>query len=471
MSLNLKSRFANLGDKFYARVSPTPLKNPHLIHFNHEVAQQISLDEQSLDWVSVLGGHKVIDNYHPLAALYAGHQFGAWVPRLGDGRAMLIAEHQDIGENIWELQTKGGGETPFSRNADGRAVLRSSIREYLCSHAMHKLGVPTTFAMALIGAETKVYREQVETAAIVLRVAPSFIRFGSFEVFANHGAELEQLSQYMLDNFFPQFKTADKPLLSMYEEIIRRTAAMIAKWQGLGFCHGVMNTDNMSILGLTLDYGPFGFMDNYDPKHICNHSDYSGRYAYANQPYIGWWNLARLGESLLSLLSETEVRDTLGKYSEYFTSYYLHEFGNKLGIPDLNKADLALLEELLAILAVNKIDWTIFWRQFSYGANDKLPSSLITDAKYINWLLKYNQRRINLNLAECQVLMLNSNPAVVARNYLLQRAIEKAQVGDFSELDNLYRALSTPYEDKPEFAHYQDYPPLEAAEISVSCSS
>ena len=212
-------------------------------------------------------------------------------------------------------------------------------------------------------------------------------------------------------------------------------------------------------------------MDNYDPKHICNHSDYNGRYAYVNQPYIGWWNLARLGESLLCLISESDIGDALGKYSEYFTNYYLHEFGNKLGIPDMNKADLPLLEELLAILAAKKIDWTIFWRQFSYGISNKLPTILITDTEYTNWLLKYNQRRLNLDGKESQLLMLKSNPAIVARNYLLQRAIEKAQEADFSELDNLYRALSNPFDDISEFAHYQDYPPIEAAEISVSCSS
>jgi uncharacterized protein YdiU (UPF0061 family) len=467
--INFANRFAKLGEQFYAHVSPTPLKNPHLIHFNHQLADKLNLDDSSYDWVKILGGQQVFPEYTPLAALYAGHQFGVWVSQLGDGRAMLIAEHRDMHNNIWELQTKGGGPTPFSRNADGRAVLRSSIREYLCAHAMASLGVPTTNCLAMVGATSTVYREDIETAAVVLRVAPSFIRFGSFEVFASREQtdNLKQLCYYVIDNFYPQFKQGANPILSMYQETIKTTALMIAKWQALGFCHGVMNTDNMSILGLTLDYGPFGFMDRYDPKHICNHSDYSGRYAYANQPYIGWWNLARLGEALLSIISEDEVTKALALYSDYYTDYYLYEFGNKLGIYDLERRDLAFLDELLNILATNQVDWTIFWRQFSCGIN---IDSLVNDSKYIIWLDKYNLRCKNLDKDKSMHLMQSNNPAIILRNYLLQNAIVQAQNGDFSEVDNLFRAFTSPYEDRAEFSHYKDYPPI-GSDISVSCSS
>lgn len=463
-------RFAKLGEHFFKYVSPTPLNNPHLIHFNEQLADKLDLNINSVDWVAYLSGQKLFNEYKPLAALYAGHQFGVWVPQLGDGRAMLIAEHVDKKNNIWELQTKGGGQTPFSRGADGRAVLRSSIREYLCSHVMMSLGVSTTNVLALIGSTTPVRREETETAAVVLRVAPSFIRFGSFEVFAcrNEIDNLKELCDYVIDNYYPKSRDDGTPILSMYHEIVKNTALMIAKWQALGFCHGVMNTDNMSILGLTIDYGPFGFMDRYDPKYICNHSDYNGRYAYINQPYIGWWNLARLGEALLDILSKEQISDTLSKYNKYFTDYYVHEFGNKLGIYDFKRSDLEFLDELLSILATNQIDWTIFWREFSFGRG---LDSLVSDSGYKMWLEKYNLRCKDLDQVKSRILMKSTNPAIVPRNHLLQNAITKAQGGDFSEVDILFKALSNPYDDIAEFSHYQDTPPIGTEEILVSCSS
>ncbi len=468
--INFTHRFAHLGEDFFAYVAPTPLQKPHLIHFNTKFANKLNLDANSTDWAMLLGGQISFKEYPSLATLYAGHQFGVWVPQLGDGRAMLIAEHLDKQDNIWELQTKGGGKTPFSRGADGRAVLRSSIREYLCSHAMASFGVPTTNVLALVGSASPVRREDMETAAVVLRVAPSFIRFGSFEVFAsrNETDKLKKICNYVIDSFYPHLKNDKQPILAMYHEVVKNTALMIAKWQALGFCHGVMNTDNMSILGLTIDYGPFGFMDEYNPNHICNHSDYNGRYAYINQPYIGRWNLARFGEALLGILSETEVSDTIAKYSEYFTDYYTHEFGSKLGIYDFKRSDLEFLDELLNILATNNIDWTYFWHEFSSGRH---LDTLASNSVYKIWLEKYNLRTKDLDQATSKKLMKSTNPAIVPRNYLLQNAITKAQAGDFSEVDNLFRALSNPYDDIPEFSHYQDLPPVGAEEIIVSCSS
>ena len=468
--IKFTQRFAKLGERFFKYISPTPLDNPHLIHFNEQLGAKLDLNVNSVDWVTYLSGQKSFTEYQPLASLYAGHQFGSWVPQLGDGRAMLIAEHVDLDNNIWELQTKGGGQTPFSRGADGRAVLRSSIREYLCSHAMMSLGVPTTKALALLGSDTKVRREESENAAVVLRVAPSFIRFGSFEVFSSRNEidNLQKLCDYVIDNYYPKCRNNAKPILAMYDEVIKNTALMIAKWQALGFCHGVMNTDNMSILGLTIDYGPFGFMDTYDPKHICNHSDYNGRYSYVNQPYIGWWNLARLGEALLDILSKEEVGEALSKYSEYFTSCYAHEFGNKLGIYDFGRDDLEFLDELLNILSSNQIDWTIFWRKFSFG--DHLDA-LVSDSAYKAWLDKYYTRCKDLDQEKSMILMKSTNPAIIARNYLLQNAIAKAQSGDFSEVNNLFRAFSNPYDETKEFAKYKEIPPDGIEEIIVSCSS
>ena len=476
---NIVKRYANLGGEFCVQVMPSPLSTPQLIHYNHTLAHDLNLEsgkQQLHNLVNLLGGTATLKQYPALASLYAGHQFGVWVPELGDGRALLIAEHKDQHENIWELQTKGSGTTPFSRGADGRAVLRSSIREYLCSHAMASMGVPTTRALAIIGSNMPVYREQVETAAVILRVAPSFIRFGSFEVFAarKQTQQLRQLIDFVITNYYSEVSNTHFPELSFYQEVIKHTALMLAKWQALGFCHGVMNTDNMSILGLTLDYGPFGFMEEYNHDYICNHSDYHGRYAYVNQPYIAWWNLARLGEALLDIIPEEQVRSSLSGFSEHFTGYYLAEFGNKLGISDLGRGDLALVEELLAILAQHKIDWTIFWRQFSYQSSKPslgVPQVLLNNTMYIEWLKKYQVRASKISNEERQKIMLQVNPAIVPRNYMLQQAISRAQSNDFSEVDRLFRALTNPYIESAEFRDYQGYPPQGTKSIPISCSS
>lgn len=471
-------RFKELGQEFFAEVTPDPLQNPCLVHFNTPLANQLNLNPVAFDWVGILSGNEPSLVMSAVATLYAGHQFGVWNPQLGDGRAMLIAEHQDKDGNVWELQTKGGGETPFSRHADGRAVLRSSIREYLCSHAMASLGVPTTLALAIVGSDTPVYRETKETGAVVLRIAPSFLRFGHFEIFAKRDQidNLQQLMHFTLKHLYPEYLSAPKPFLAMFEEIIRRTAYMIAKWQGLGFCHGVMNTDNMSILGLTLDYGPFGFMDKFDLGHICNHSDHSGRYAYANQPHIAWWNLQRLAESFLEIIPEQELRDALGKFAPYYNQYYIHEMGNKLGIPDLSLDDLDFLNELIEVLARFKVDWTIFWRQFSLhllkpSGENTLSQELLQDPAYLAWLNKYKNRCRGLDAVASQSLMLNSNPALVPRNYMLHNAIIKAETGDFSEVERLFRALSNPYSEDIEFKDYYAYPPDSSENIILSCSS
>lgn len=472
------ARFKALGTEFYAEVRPVPLNNPHLVHFNTPLANQLNLNSSTLDWVGLLSGNAPKQDMSAIATLYAGHQFGTWNPQLGDGRAMLIAEHQDKQGNLWELQTKGGGETPFSRHADGRAVLRSSIREYLCSHAMANLGVPTTLALALVGSDTPVYRETKETGAVVLRVAPSFLRFGHFEIFAkrNQIDNLQQLMHFTLKHLYPEYLSAAKPFVAMFEEVIRRTAYMVAKWQGLGFCHGVMNTDNMSILGLTLDYGPFGFMDKFDLGHICNHSDHSGRYAYANQPHIAWWNLQRLAESFLEIIPEQELRDALGKFAPYYNQYYIDEMGNKLGITDFSLDDLDFLNELIEVLARFRADWTIFWRQFSLDllrpdSGSLLSQELLHDPAYIAWLDKYKDRCRGLDIVARQRLMLSSNPALVPRNYMLHHAIIKAEAGDFSEVDRLFRALLSPYSEGVEFQDYYAYPPDSAESIILSCSS
>ncbi|MCC2644545.1 MAG: YdiU family protein [Burkholderiales bacterium] len=476
---NISPQFANLGSEFYQLVNPEPLLNPHFIHINSPLVNQLNLGDISEDqWLNIVNGTLAVEKYKPLASLYAGHQFGVWVPQLGDGRAILIAEHKDTNKQVWEFQLKGAGQTPYSRFADGRAVLRSSIREYLCSHAMHSLGIPTTQALAIIGSSTHVVREEVETGAIVLRVAPSFIRFGHFEVFASRSQikELNQLAGFIIDHYYPDCNNAANKFSALLDKIVNNTAKMVAKWQSVGFCHGVMNTDNMSILGLTIDYGPFGFLDKYDPNHICNHSDHEGRYSFANQPKIAWWNLGRLAQSLSLLTPAEELQQSLDNFAIYFNQYYMQEMGNKLGISNFKSDDLELLGELLNILERGNTDWTIFWYNLSKMEQDNTSFILdyVINRDELNlWLDKYLVRRKQqvLDFIDSQKLMLKANPAIVLRNYMAQNAIIAAQKGDYTEFECLFNALSTPFEMHAGHSNYYAYPPEDAVHISVSCSS
>lgn len=297
-NLNFTNRYARLPAAFYTRQAAAPLPAPYLVSFNPAAAALIDLhpDAAQLENVAeMLTGNLPLPGQDSLAALYSGHQFGIYVPQLGDGRALWLGEIRTANGEHWELQLKGSGLTPYSRMGDGRAVLRSSIREYLCSEAMAGLGIPTTRALSITGSDEPVYRETPETAAVVLRMAPSFIRFGSFEVFyyRNQHDLLRMLADFVIDTYYPQGRAAANPYLYLLEQAVERTARLIAQWQAVGFCHGVMNSDNMSILGLTMDYGPFGFLDAFDPGHICNHSDHGGRYAYDQQPQIGLWKRNR----------------------------------------------------------------------------------------------------------------------------------------------------------------------------------
>lgn len=476
---NLSPQFASLGTNFYQFATPDPLTNPHLIHLNTNLVTQLNLaDISTTQWLNIVNGQTLVNQYKPLASLYAGHQFGTFVPQLGDGRAILIAEHKDTNNQVWELQLKGAGQTPYSRFADGRAVLRSSIREYLCSHAMQALGIPTTQALAIISSETLVTREEIETGSIILRIAPSFIRFGHFEVFASRNQinELSKLANYVIDQYYPECNNTPNKFSALLDRVANNTAKMIAKWQSVGFCHGVMNSDNMSILGLTLDYGPFGFLDSYNPNYICNHSDHSGRYSYANQPQIAWWNLERFAECLSLLTPLEELQDSLNNYAVYFNQYYIQEMGNKLGISNFKLEDLDLLNELLTILEQSGANWTIFWHNLSKinQDNDTAILDYVTNRNELEiWLGKYLIRRQqqNLDFTQTQNLMLKTNPTIVLRNHMAQSAIGKAQNGDYTEFERLFDALSTPFERHDKYLDYYNYPPDWAASISLSCSS
>ena len=421
----------------------------------------------------------------PLAAVYSGHQFGVWAGQLGDGRAILLGEAaaESINpEASLELQLKGAGPTPYSRRADGRAVLRSSIREFLCSEAMAALGIPTSRALAVVGADQRVMRETPETVAVVTRMAPSFVRFGSFEhwFYNDRPTELKILADYVIARSYPDLQDAANPYAALLIEVSRRTAELVAQWQAVGFMHGVLNTDNMSILGQTLDYGPFGFMDAYDPAHICNHTDVQGRYAYNMQPRIGQWNCSALGQALLPLIGEIDIaREALATYQPSFDIKMAALWQAKLGLHSQQPDDSLLLDALLAILQRSRVDFSLFFRRLSGLRRDDLAADaplrdlFLDRAAFDAWAVQYRARLAQENSIDAvrAAAMNRVNPRFVLRNYLAQIAIDKAQKKDFSEVATLLAILQRPFDDQPEHEAYAALPPDWAGQLEVSCSS
>jgi uncharacterized protein YdiU (UPF0061 family) len=500
----LGNRFAVLPPAFFTQLQPTPLPAPYPVAFSASAAALIGLAPDALAdpaLLEALAGNRTLPASLPLAAVYSGHQFGVWAGQLGDGRAILLgdvaaavaattaAEPETPGGRI-ELQLKGAGLTPYSRMGDGRAVLRSSIREFLCSEAMAALGIPTTRALAVIGSNARIMREMPETAAVVTRMAPSFIRFGSFEHWYYKGdhAALKILADTVIAQFYPALQAADNPYAALLAEVARRTAELVAQWQAVGFMHGVLNTDNMSILGLTLDYGPFGFMEAFDPRHICNHTDQQGRYAYNNQPQIGEWNCYALGQALLPLIGDVDAtKAALAGYQPAFAAKKDALLHAKLGLQTVKPEDDALFDALFSILP--GVDFTLFFRRLgdlqaqlttSASSTEEMAQTdaplrdlFIDRAAFDRWAQRYRTRlqAEDSNDAARRLAMHAVNPKYVLRNYLAQAAIERAQAGDFSELARLQQVLQKPFDEQPEFAHYAALPPDWASHLEVSCSS
>ncbi|MDB5805825.1 MAG: hypothetical protein JWN73_3147 [Betaproteobacteria bacterium] len=483
-ALDWAPRFGKLPEKFYTRLAPTPLPEPYLVAFNPDAAPLIGLapgEESRADFASFFTGNQAFAGSSPLAAVYSGHQFGVYVPQLGDGRAISLGEV--VGSaGACEIQLKGAGRTPYSRSGDGRAVLRSSIREYLCSEAMHGLGIATTRALAITGSDQPVIRETVETAAVVTRLAPSLVRFGSFE-FWYHRRDAEavrQLADYVIREFYPEFEGAEDRYPLFLREVVRRTARMIAQWQAVGFMHGVMNTDNMSILGLTLDYGPFGFMEAFEPGHICNHTDEGGRYAYNMQPQVGLWNLYALGQALVPLMEPEIIEAELKTYDAQFDEVMNGMLRAKLGLASPHDDDHLLVNELFGLMAESHADYTLFFRTLSglhaadAAGDAPLRDLVINRERFDAWAVSYRRRLTLENSVDAQrsVLMNANNPKYVLRNYLAEVAIRKARdERDYSEIENLRKLLSRPYDEQPENAHYAALPPDWASGLEVSCSS
>ncbi|NML48332.1 YdiU family protein [Ramlibacter sp. G-1-2-2] len=483
LGLPWQEGFAGLGPAFYTELAPTPLAAPALVSLNEPLARDLGLDPAQLaspPGVAALTGNVLFEGGRPLASVYSGHQFGVWAGQLGDGRAILLGEVQTpLGPQ--ELQLKGSGRTPYSRMGDGRAVLRSSIREYLGSEAMQGLGVPTTRALSVTGSPQPVRREEIETAAVVLRVAPSFIRFGHFEHFSSREqyGELRQLADYVIDRYYPACRGCERlagnPYANLLEQVSERTAALMAQWQAVGFCHGVMNTDNMSILGLTIDYGPFQYLDAFVPNHICNHSDESGRYAYNRQPNVAHWNLFCLGQALLPLVEDQELAlAALESYKTVFPREMEGRMRAKLGLQGEQEADRQLIEDVLQLLAADRVDYPIFWRRLSrYVAGapaEEVRDLFLARERIDGWLRQYDERLPDdRNTAARR--MLATNPKYVLRNHLCELAIRQAKLNDFSAVEALLRLVRAPFDEHPEHEDMAGFPPDWASHIEISCSS
>ncbi|HUR42031.1 MAG TPA: protein adenylyltransferase SelO [Verrucomicrobiae bacterium] len=510
------SLLPGLGTNYYSTVPTTPVSEPHLVAFNPDAAALIDLDPaQARDarFIEVMAGNAPMPHGESVAMLYAGHQFGVFVPQLGDGRAITVGEVKNARGEHWELQLKGAGKTPYSRFGDGRAVLRSTIREYLCGEAMHGLGIPTTRSLCIVGSPLPVQRETMETAAVLCRMAPSHVRFGSFEVFYYRGehGRLAPLADHVIRNHFPDIgarappteaplpparetrpytkeasteslpaeRSVGGPLgptdyAAWLKEVIERTARLMAQWQSVGFCHGVMNTDNFSILGLTLDYGPYGFMEQFEPGWICNHTDEGGRYSYENQPGIGHWNCSKLLQATLPLLDDKpeaaveKAYALLEAYGPAFTAENVARWRAKLGLREPRDSDPDLVNRLLDVMARSKADFTTVFRLLKNPA--AVRDHMLDLECYDAWLADYRARLAHENSDDAgrAARMDAANPKYVLRNHLAQAAIEKAQVGDFGEIEVLRALLARPFDEQP---GYEAYTQPGTQKIEVSCSS
>jgi uncharacterized protein YdiU (UPF0061 family) len=462
----------------YSRVNPTPVAAPRLLAWSDDCASLLGVARPLTNTgtaVEILAGNRVLPTMKPYSARYGGHQFGVWAGQLGDGRAITLGELTPRPGERWELQLKGAGRTPYSRTADGRAVLRSSVREFLCSEAMHFLGVPTTRALSLVATGDMVVRDmfydgnaQPEPGAVVCRVAPSFVRFGNFEIHASRDERdsLQRLADHVIATHFPGLGAPSPGTYGRwFEEICRRTAVMLAHWMRVGFVHGVMNTDNMSILGLTIDYGPYGWLEGYDPAWTPNTTDLPGRrYAYGRQPDIAAWNLARLAGALNPLIEDVAVLEHgLEVYADTFTSSWRAMLADKLGLTSLDHdGDEELVRDLFGVLQQTETDMTLFFRGLPAACADNIealrPAFYLDGApdeahraRLSSWLVRYAGRleHEQLPAAERAARMSRANPKYVLRNYLAQQAIDAATEGDVSGIERLLRVLEAPYDEQP----------------------
>jgi serine/tyrosine/threonine adenylyltransferase len=495
-------RLREVRNALYSAVSPTPVIQPRLIAHSQEVADLLGFAENDVNsarFADVFAGNALLEGMHPYSANYGGHQFGHWAGQLGDGRAISLGEVVARDGQRWELQLKGAGPTPYSRSADGRAVLRSSVREFLCSEAMHHLGVPTTRALSLVATGEAVVRDMFydgrpapEPGAVVCRVAPSFIRFGNFELPSSRGETdvLRQLVDFAIRRDFPELRGDGETLRAdWFAEVCRRTAVMVAHWMRVGFVHGVMNTDNMSILGLTIDYGPYGWIDNFDPDWTPNTTDRQHRrYRFGQQPQVAHWNLACLAQALAPVFGSVEpLQEGLQCYVDAYAEADRANIAAKLGLLECRDEDVAMMQSLYEWMAASEVDMTLFFRTLSDlgpATPDHFSDAFYDDAKrergwsdLCDWLDRYRQRLSSDAQSDEQrrTRMRLSNPKYVLRNWLAQQAIDKAHEGDESEIHALLEVMRRPYEDQPGMERFAsrrpDWARNRAGCSMLSCSS
>lgn len=481
--LTFDNRFARLGDAFSTTVLPEPIAEPRLVVASDAALALLDLAPEQAQtplFAEVFSGHKLWEEADARAMVYSGHQFGSYNPRLGDGRGLLLGEvYNDAGEH-WDLHLKGAGQTPYSRMGDGRAVLRSSIREFLASEALHALGIPSSRAACVIGSSTPVWRETQERAAMVLRLAKSHVRFGSFEYFfyTKQPEELKALADHVLALHYPHALEQPEPHLAMFTEIVERNAELIAKWQAYGFCHGVMNTDNMSILGITFDFGPFAFLDDFDQAFICNHSDHEGRYSFSNQVPIAQWNLSALAQALTPFIKVEALREAIGLFLPLYQAHYLDLMRRRLGLTTAEDEDSEIVTRLLQLMQNSGVDYTLFFRRLGDDAPEvavrRLRDDFVDMAGFDAWAQVYLARVAREDAgtqADRQARMHAVNPLYILRNYLAQRAIEAAEKGDYDEVRRLHQVLNRPFEEQPGMESYAQRPPDWGKHLEISCSS
>ncbi|MFF0919715.1 YdiU family protein [Rhizobium leguminosarum] len=481
--------YVGLPPHFFAAQAPTAVAEPWLIKLNEALAAELGLDVEALrrDGAAIFSGNLVPEGAEPLAMAYAGHQFGGFSPQLGDGRAILLGEVVGRSGKRYDIQLKGAGPTPFSRRGDGRAAIGPVLREYIISEAMFALGIPATRALAAVTTGEPVYREEVLPGAVFTRVAASHVRVGTFQYFAARGDTdgVRALADYVIDRHYPALKEAENPYLSLFDAVSERQAALIARWLHVGFIHGVMNTDNMTVSGETIDFGPCAFMDAYDPATVFSSIDQHGRYAYANQPGIGQWNLARLGETLLPLIDAEpdgavdKANIVIKSYGERFQAHWLAGMREKIGLAGEEDGDLDLVQALLSLMQAQGADFTLTFRRLSDLAGDdaaepEFAASFREPDARGAWLTQWRERlsRDPQTATERAIAMRRVNPAFIPRNHRVEQAIEAAvENGDFSLFEALLSVLSKPYEDQPGFVAYREPPKPDERVLATFCGT
>jgi uncharacterized protein YdiU (UPF0061 family) len=466
----MEEHYRRLGESFFTAMPAERIGTPRLIHANRDAAALIDLDPAAFGdprFAPAMAGHLPLAGFRPLAMVYSGHQFGVWAGQLGDGRALLVGQVRNARGELWDIQLKGAGKTPYSRFGDGRAVMRSTIREYLGSEAMAALGIPTSRALSIVATGEQVRRETLEPGAVLARLAPSHVRFGHFEHFFHHGQKekVRTLADYVIAEHFPDLAG---DYVAWFGEVVRRTAHLIAAWQAVGFAHGVMNTDNMSILGLTIDYGPYGFLDAYDPWFICNHSDERGRYAFANQPAVALWNLRALALTLSALIDTDTLVGLLDGFERHFGAAYRSRMRAKLGLTADEEGDDALIGDLLALMAKERADYSLSFVNIAGDDSDWLALFDKNPEEAKAWLARYRARTASEDLSGLAKI----NPRYVLRNWVAETAIRAVEdKGDIAALDRIFNLVRAPFEKQDGGDAFMAPPPPTMCDLEVSCSS